>query len=137
MSAYLDASVIVPLFLTDAYSEQADALIARESTIIIADWAVVEVSSVIARQKRIGAIDTQTAQKVISLFDSWRAGTASCAETLGSDMALATEFVRKFDLGLRGPDALHLAIASRLGMKFLTFDARMKSAAVALGLDVA
>lgn len=137
MSVYLDASVIVPLFIADAFSKQADALIAQESTITIADWAVVEVSSVIARQTRIGAIDTQTAQRVLSQFDSWRARLAIRAETFGSDMVLATEFVRKFDLGLRGPDALHLAIASRLGMKLLTFDTRMKSAAIALGLDVA
>jgi uncharacterized protein len=137
MSAYLDASVIVPLFIADAFSQQADALIAQESVITIADWAVVEVSSVIARQKRIGAIDTQTAQWVLSQFDSWRTRAVSRAETLSTDMALATEFVRKFDLGLRGPDALHLAIANRLGMKLLTFDTRMKSAAIALGLDVA
>jgi uncharacterized protein len=137
MSAYLDASMIVPLFIADAFSEQADALIAQESMITIADWAVVEVSSVIARQKRIGAIDTQTAQRVLSQFDSWRARAVSRAETLSSDMVLATEFVRKFDLGLRGPDALHLAIANRLGMRLLTFDTRMKSAAIALGLDVA
>jgi uncharacterized protein len=137
MSAYLDASVIVPLFIADAFSEQADALIAQESMITIADWAIVEVSSVIARQKRIGAIDTQTAQRVLSQFDSWRTRAVSHAETLSSDMVLATEFVRKFDLGLRSPDALHLAIANRLGMKLLTFDTRMKSAAIALGLDVA
>jgi uncharacterized protein len=137
MGAYLDTSVIVPLFLADAFSEQADILFAQQSMITIADWAVVEVSSVVARQTRIGAIDTQTAKTVLSNFDTWRTGAASGAETLSSDMVLATKWVRDFDLGLRGPDALHLAIASRLNLKLLTFDMRMKAAAKGLGLEVA
>jgi predicted nucleic acid-binding protein len=50
VSVYLDASVIVPLFLADALSARATALLrTMNATLIISDWAVLEVSNVIAR----------------------------------------------------------------------------------------
>jgi uncharacterized protein len=134
--AYLDASVIVPLFLSDAFSEQADELVGLEETVIVGDWASVEVSSVIARQTRIGAITTQTAQAAFTGFDSWRWRSTINAEASSLDMALAADLVRKLELGLRGPDALHIAMAHRLKAKLLTFDTRMKTAAQSFGIAV-
>jgi uncharacterized protein len=134
MSVYLDASVIVPLFLEDAFSERADALVASERALLVADWAVVEVSGVIAKQARIGAISPVSAQIACANFDSWRAKLAAC-ETTGADMAAAAQFVRRADLALRGPHALHIAICARLGTKLLTFDARLAAGAAALGVE--
>jgi predicted nucleic acid-binding protein len=42
--------------------------------------------------------------------------------------------VRRFALGLRTPDALHLAICRRLDLPLLTFDRRQAAAAAALGI---
>lgn len=137
MSAYLDASVIVPLFLEDAFSERADAFIAAEQSLIVADWAAVEVSGVMARQARIATITPAQAQAAFAAFDQWRAMVASPAETTAADMQTTIHYVRRTDLALRGPDALHIAIASRLGAKLLTFDAKLAAAATALGVATA
>lgn len=137
MSLYLDASVIVPLFLKDALSARAFAVLrATKAALIISDWAGLEVSNVVARQLRIGALTKGQAEATLANFDTWRANSASSAETSGPDVVSATQFVRAFDLTLRGPDAVHLAIARRLGAALCTFDARMEKAAVALGLSV-
>jgi predicted nucleic acid-binding protein len=64
------------------------------------------------------------------------AAHATITETQGEDFSAATVFLRRFDLGLRTPDALHIAIAARLGAKLVTFDVKMAAAAAALGLDV-
>lgn len=134
MSVYFDASALLPLFITDTFSERADAIIAMAPAIVVADWAAVEVSSVIAKQARMGAITREDAQTAFANFDTWRASVAS-AETTPADMLAASHFVRRADLALRGPDALHIAIAQRLGAKLVTFDASMAAAAAALGLD--
>jgi uncharacterized protein len=86
------------------------------------------------RQTRIRAISLQTANTILANFDAWRANLED-VETSAVDMAAAAQFVRRPDLALRGPDALHIAIASRLSAKLLTFDAKMADAATALGVE--
>lgn len=48
---------------------------------------------------------------------------------------MATAFVRRPDITLRAPDAIHIAAASRLGATLLTLDHGMARAAAALGVD--
>ena len=45
-------------------------------------------------------------------------------------------YVRRFDLALRAPDALHLAIARRLDATLVTLDRRLAAAAGELGIAV-
>lgn len=58
------------------------------------------------------------------------------AEINTVDVRLADAYVRRFDLALRVPDALHLAIARRLDVALLTLDRRMAAAARELGIAV-
>jgi predicted nucleic acid-binding protein len=53
-----------------------------------------------------------------------------------ADITAAAAFLRRLDLTLRTQDALHLAIAQRVGAELLTFDRRTASAARALGTSV-
>lgn len=53
------------------------------------------------------------------------------------DVAIASSFLRRFDLNLRPPDALHIAIAQRLDAELATFDAGMAACAQALGIRLA
>jgi uncharacterized protein len=64
----------------------------------------------------------------------WRAAMVSPADLHAADARLACAYVRHFDLMLRAPDALHLAIARRLDATLVTFDQRMARAAAALGI---
>ncbi len=53
------------------------------------------------------------------------------------DVRLAETFIRRLDLTLLAPDALHIAMAKREGAALATFDAKMAASAQNLGLDVA
>jgi predicted nucleic acid-binding protein len=53
-----------------------------------------------------------------------------------TDARLAYIYVRRFDLGLRAPDALHLAIARRLDATLVTLDRRLATAARELSVAV-
>jgi predicted nucleic acid-binding protein len=138
VKAYLDASVIVPLFLADPFTARAEALLRTPHlALIVADWAVLEVSNVISRRVRIQALKRQDALTVLANFDLWRGRSAADAETTRGDVGAATQFVRRLDLVLRGPDAIHIAIAQRLEASLFTFDQRMATAAAAIGLETA
>jgi predicted nucleic acid-binding protein len=74
------------------------------------------------------------ASAALADFEIWRAGNSSPVEVHPADVRLAYAHVRRFDLALRAPDALHLAIARRAGAKLITFDRRLLAAASALGI---
>ncbi len=138
MKAYLDASVIVPLFLADTFTERAESLLRTPDLApIVADWAVLEVSNVVSRRVRIRALTEEAALTVLANFDLWRGRWAADAETTPADVDAAIQLVRRFDLLLRGPDAIHIAITQRLGARLFTFDERMATSAAVVGLETA
>jgi predicted nucleic acid-binding protein len=69
-------------------------------------------------------------------FDAWRAAASSAADMHAADARLAYVYVRRFDLALRAPDALHLAIARRLDSTLVTLDRRVAAAGRELGIAV-
>lgn len=136
MNVYLDASVLVPLFLDDPFTQRAEALLRTPDTRLhVSDWAVLEVSNVIQRRVRIQALAPPQARATLTDFDLWRGRSTLGAETTTLDVAVATLLVRRLDLTLRSPDAVHLAIAQRMGSALWTFDQRMADAAVKIGLE--
>jgi predicted nucleic acid-binding protein len=70
-------------------------------------------------------------------FAAWRAGTSAAVEIHSADIRLAYSYVSRFDLVLRAPDALHLAIARRLDTTLVTLDRRLADAARDLGIAFA
>jgi predicted nucleic acid-binding protein len=138
LSVYFDASLIVSMLLPDALSVRADAYIRKEApTPIVSDFAAAEVASVVGAKLRRGALDVAGARRALDEFDTWRTTVATQSSLAADDVAVADGFLRRLDLTLRAPDALHLAIARRLGSPLATFDVRMTDAARALGLQLA
>lgn len=131
---YLDTSCIVPLFLPERRSVDIEnMLVGREFT--VSDLARAEFSSAIALAVRSGRVSTEAARTVLTRCDEWADDHAWTVDTAREDFTVATSLIRRFDLGLRTPDALHIAIARRLGAALLTFDTRMHAAALSLGVD--
>lgn len=137
MSIYLDASFLVPTLVRETTSEAVKAyLIAAEEELLISDFAAVEVASSLSRLIRTGLLAAAEAVARLSDFEAWRAATSSPAEVHAADFRLAYTYVCRFDLMLRAPDALHLAIANRLRATLVTLDRRMERAAQELDIAV-
>jgi len=103
---------------------------------VISDFAAVEVASVLSRFVRTGLLTTATAVARLTDFEAWRGGTSSTVEVRPVDTRLAYAYVRRFELMLRAPDALHLAIVHRLGATLVTLDRRLAGTARQLGISV-
>jgi len=137
IAAHLDTSILVALFIPEPFSERADAFV-RDSSggLMVGDLAVAEFSSAVARRVRMREFTLQQAAAVLSTHDEWPTRSARRVEIATADLALATAYIRRFDLSLRTPDALHLAIAHRLDAALFTFDRGLAAAARGLGMEV-
>ena len=137
MSGYLDASVLLPRLVEEPDSAAIDAYLARSrEDLLISDFAAAEVASALSRLVRMRQLRPADASASLDDFEIWRAATGSPVEVHAADVRLAYAYVRRFDLMLRAPDALHLALARRLDATLVTLDRRLERAAQQLGIAV-
>ena len=138
MSLYLDASVVVALFVIDPSSARAEAfLLAHPEVFVTSDFGVAEFSSAVARRVRTRNLTPDEGRLAFFNFDSWVARSADRQETTTADIDAADRILRRLDVNLRTPDALHIAVAQRLDATLVTFDQRMAASARVLGMAVA
>jgi predicted nucleic acid-binding protein len=137
LSVYLDASVLLPTLIKERASAAVDTyLLTPGQAFLISDFAVAEVASGLSRLVRMGQLDAADALGRLDDFDAWRAAASLPVDVHAADVRLAYVYVRRFDLMLRAPDALHLAIARRLDATLVTLDRRLATAAHELGITV-
>lgn len=138
MSLYLDASVLVALFVIDPANARAAAFLASQPAMIfVSDFGAAEFSSALARRVRMHHLTREDALLAFEHFDTWTTRAADRREITTADIAAADQILRRLDVNLRTPDALHIAIAQRLDATLVTFDRGMAAAAGALGVAVA
>ena len=137
MSIYLDASFLIPTLVREEASGVVSAyLVASEQELLVSDFAAAEVASGLSRLVRTGLLTAAGGAARLADFDAWRAATSSPADVHAADLRLAYAYVRRFELMLRAPDALHLAIARRIDATLVTLDRRLVKAAEELGITV-
>jgi len=135
---YLDTSVLVALMATDRLTARAELFLADDpSLIFISDFAGAEFASAIARRFRAREITQADGMDIFAGFDAWRQQIPKIVSAISIDIACAEAFVRRLDITLRAPDALHIAICQRVGLSLVTFDDKMAASARMLGVDVA
>lgn len=129
---YLDTSFMAPLFREEAASAKVAVFLSRQAagTLATSKWAVVEFASLTSRDVRMGALTAGQGRRLLAEFDSMAATSLVVLIPGGSDFDLAQEYIANFATQLRGPDALHLALAHNNGAEFIaTLDDGMLSAA--------
>lgn len=136
LSVCLDASVLVALFTEDALSAEADAILsASRVTSTVSDFAAAEFASAVSRKFRSGEVAEHGALRAFANFDEWLAAGPQTVDVRSDDLRTAATFMRRLDLSLRTPDAIHVAIAMRLGLPLATFDRRLAADAARLGVS--
>lgn len=137
MTLYLDASVLVSLLVEDAHTPRADALTMGAPDCLISTWTAVEAVSAVNRLARMGTVDPGAAADAIAAVRDRSAATAQVLATTDADMVEARRLLERTRTALRAPDALHLAIAKRAGLRLATFDDVLATAAREVGVQTA
>jgi uncharacterized protein len=137
VTVYFDTNVLVALFANDALNHRADkALRELRDIVVISSFTAAEFAVVIARRVRTRELSANDARTAFSNFDDWCARDTLRIELESIDVSIAAGLLRRLDLTLRTPDALHIAMAQRVGTSLLTFDKAMGSCAKSLGVPV-
>lgn len=135
IGSYLDASVIVAIVANEPTRSNVEAALAQQDSVpVVSDLCHSEASAAIMRLHRIGRIDQEALHQMLFRLDDWALVTGDRRTITSTDVDAATTLVRRHDLALRAPDAIHIAAAHRLGTTLLTLDKAMARAAAALGV---
>ena len=128
---YLDTSVVGALFFREPGAarvfDRLEPL--RREGLVISAWTLTEMASVGGIKQRTGAIDAATRQQALAHFQRFVSAELRTVEVEPADFRTAAVFIDA-PLALRAGDALHLAIAHRLGARLASLDRRLNEAAV-------
>jgi predicted nucleic acid-binding protein len=144
MSFYIDTSVAVAFLTTDVLTPKAIQLLNAQMETDVqgfcSDWVCAEYRCAVAAKHRSGQILAADFWRLSQAVDLMRHQTFLPLPTQPADVVRAGEMAaRSPHIPLRAADALHIALASRVGASvFLTFDKAQANAARALlvGVDV-
>jgi len=131
VSLYVDASALLKRYLDEPDSDDAEEYLSADSVWITACHTAVEVRRNLAR--RVSGSSLAVAKDNFAL-DWGRIQVVELDAAICESAADIAEIT-----GVRSLDALHLAVARRVGgtaLTFLTFDLRQAQAARTLGLTV-
>ncbi len=133
---YWDTSALVPYYLPEPLSDRVQALL-RESEPAISWLVELEFFSMLSRRVRTGELDRRHAERVKSLFLSHvEDGLYLLLPLKATHFRMARDWNGQFDLSLRAPDALHIAVVFKQGLPLITADKVLARSAEALGVEV-
>ncbi len=140
MTSYLDASVLVPLVVQEPSSLVVRRWFAAHAakSAVSSRWAAVEFTSAVGNRVRRGDLTPVQGRAALAGFERDLVAELDLADAIPADFEFARRTVAHLDRGLRGGDALHVAIALRIDASLLlTLDRRLANAARAFGLNAA
>lgn len=134
---YVDSSALAKLYLPEAESERLDAFMRGRRGLMISELAITEVLSAVGRRKREKELRADLANEIrAALLADADSGSFNRLDLSPAVHREAERLLLSVDsIPLRTLDALHIALAlSGAATHLLTFDHRMRDAAVLAGL---
>ena len=136
---YFDTSFLAPLILQEATSSKIEGFVAglTAGKLAISHLTRIEFSSLLAREVRMGSIDSQAARSADAQFETMVRESFAVVLPNAADFDLAKTYLANHAGGLRAADALHLAIAkNHHGEAIYSLDKTVLKAGKLLGLPV-
>jgi predicted nucleic acid-binding protein len=135
---YVDSSALAKLYAPEIDSDEVDSYLRGKVGLMISELAITEVLSAIGRRKREGELSSAMANKIRdALLEDATSGAFSRLHLDPEAHRKAEHLLLTTAVPLRTLDALHLALAfSGAATHLLTFDRRMREAAVQSGMNV-
>lgn len=134
---YFDASYLVPLVRREASSADVEAFTRAipEGLHATSHWARVECRSGLAREVRMGHMTQQEYADICSRLDRLLSDSFLLIVPVENDYWRAWDMMDRPEGGLRGGDALHIAIAGRINADYLlSLDRGIVAEATVFGL---
>jgi hypothetical protein len=134
---YLDTSALAKIYVQEPDSDDLDAALTGRRDLLIAELALTELTSALARHVREGQVDAAAGRRIYNqLLRDVRAGEYRLLDLTPATHREAERLLLTLGrhVPLRAADSLHLAAAALSDARALvTYDRHLRSAALALG----
>lgn len=136
MIFYIDTSVVVAALIKEVATQRTQAWLGSRSPgqLAVSDWVTTELSSALSIKLRRGEIGLADRTGALAAYSRLGVTTFASLPFSGAQFHTAALFADQHLLGLRGADALHLAICAHHGATLCTLDTRLASAGPPLGI---
>lgn len=129
-SAYVDTSVLGAYYCPEALSTAAEHALRAIQTPVISTLTEVELTSLVARKRRLGELSPRQALDVLELFQTHvEEGYYRRISLTAEHFLRARELIGSLTTSLHTLDALHLAAALHEDIPLLTADRELAKAA--------
>jgi predicted nucleic acid-binding protein len=134
---YADTSALVPYYVPEEFSNLLQSILQAQSGPIISDLCELELYSALSVKLRTGEVNRTTIVQITALFRRhFEAGLFTRIALHTDHYRVARGFIGQFDLPLKAPDSLHLAICATERLRLLTLDEQLARNAAALGIEI-
>ena len=128
---YLDTSVVFDFYVKSSRSKKVQAFINQhQHDLIISTWVETEFYGVLGRRVRDGGLPNTLAERAAKRFEEHQSkGLFQVYGLDGKCMKYAAALTRRFHLGIKSADALHLALVQLENLELITSDKDLSTSA--------
>jgi predicted nucleic acid-binding protein len=131
---YPDTSMLVAIYVGEPAGDRLDEWWSdNQAQMVISGWTELEFTSALAMKERSKAITADKRGAALALFTRHWAGPESRVSVPTSCFSRAATMISAAE-GLRGADALHLAVAEHHGASLFTLDRQQAELGRKLGV---
>jgi predicted nucleic acid-binding protein len=133
---YIDTSVLVAALVRETHTRRAERLLTggSDGDLATSDWTLAEFSSALSIKLRVGGIDMEGRKAALEALAVMLNESIVLLPVERAQFRLAARYADQHQVGLRAPDALHLAVAAERGATLCTLDQRLAAAGKSLGV---
>jgi predicted nucleic acid-binding protein len=133
---YLDTSLLVAAFTTEPETVRIQAWLDTRASddLLVSDWVTTEFSAALSLKLRGRQIDASKRAEALATYSHLCIDSLTVLAVSPEQFHFAAWFADQYVVGLRGGDALHLAICANYGVTLCTLDRQLSVAGPALGV---
>lgn len=134
---YLDTSVVVAYYVPEPLSTRVQAIYDALTAPAISELVELEFFAAVSLRLRVGDLERAQVEQIVRLFlRHLQGGWYTRVQLHAGHYRRAQGFIARFELPLKAPDALHLAVSAAEGQQIITADRQLARNAEALELEV-
>lgn len=136
MTLYLDTSLLISAMTREAATREIQDWLGKQQAgeLAISWWVTAEFSSALSIKLRSGAMAVAERDAALAVFSYMSSVTFVMLPLTASHFTMAARFADRHATGLRGSDALHLAVCAGYDAELCTRDKRLAAAGPVLGV---
>jgi uncharacterized protein len=133
---YLDTSLLVAGLTAEPQTHRVQAWLGGRDTddLLVSDWVMTEFSAALSIKLRRREIDAAERAGALAIYSGLLVTALTALPVTPEHFHIAARFADQYARGLKGGDALHLAICRDHGATLCTLDRQMSDAGSELGV---